>query len=282
MARGPKKHLKLLNAPKAWMLSKMAGIFAPRPSTGPHKLRESIPLTLILRNRLRYALTRREVIMICMRRLVKVDGKVRTDKNYPVGLMDIVHLPTSDEIYRILYDVKGRFILHRITKEEAGFKLCKVTQVSTANKATIGKNPFLNGKSSAIPYIVTHDGRTIRYPDPFIKVNDTVKVDLATGKIVGHLKMENNVLLMVSKGANAGRIGVLTATEHHPGSFEIVHLKDKKDVDFATRLTNVICIGEANRPWISLPRGKGIKIDVIEETKLRQTVPHGANTKKSQ
>ncbi len=40
---------------------------------------------LILRNRLKYALTRRESTMIVMRRLVEIDGKVRTDINYPVG-----------------------------------------------------------------------------------------------------------------------------------------------------------------------------------------------------
>lgn len=55
-ARGPKKHLKRLNAPKAWMLDKLGGVFAPRPSTGPHKLRESLPLVIFLRNRLKYAL----------------------------------------------------------------------------------------------------------------------------------------------------------------------------------------------------------------------------------
>lgn len=58
---------------------------APRPSTGPHKLRECLPLSLVLRNRLRYSLTRRETLMIVMRRSVKVDGKVRTDLNYPAG-----------------------------------------------------------------------------------------------------------------------------------------------------------------------------------------------------
>jgi small subunit ribosomal protein S4e len=36
-----------------------------------------------------------------------------------------------------------------------------------------------------IPYLVTHDARTIRYPDPTIRVNDTVKVDLATGNVLG-------------------------------------------------------------------------------------------------
>lgn len=60
MARGPKHHLKRLNAPKHWMLGKLDGIFAPRPSTGPHRLRECLPLCIILRNRLKYALTNQE------------------------------------------------------------------------------------------------------------------------------------------------------------------------------------------------------------------------------
>lgn len=62
-------------------------IQAPRPSPGPHKLRESLPLTIFLRNRLKYALTGREVTSIVQQRLIKVDGKVRTDNTYPAGFM---------------------------------------------------------------------------------------------------------------------------------------------------------------------------------------------------
>ena len=69
------------------MLNKMGGVWAPHPSCGPHKLRECLPLILIIRNRLKYALTNHEVKMICMQRLVKVDGKVRTDATYPAGFM---------------------------------------------------------------------------------------------------------------------------------------------------------------------------------------------------
>ena len=87
MARGPKKHLKRLAAPKHWMLDKMTGTWAPRPSAGPHKLRECLPLIVFLRNRLKYALTKREVTSIVMQRLVKIDNKVRTDANYPAGFM---------------------------------------------------------------------------------------------------------------------------------------------------------------------------------------------------
>jgi small subunit ribosomal protein S4e len=69
------------------MLDKLGGVFAPRPSTGPHKLRESLPLVIFLRNRLKFALTGQEVKKILMQRLIKVDGKVRTDNNYPTGFM---------------------------------------------------------------------------------------------------------------------------------------------------------------------------------------------------
>ena len=49
-----------------------------------------MPLILILRNRLKYALVYREVIAILMQRHVLVDGKVRTDKTYPTGFMGML------------------------------------------------------------------------------------------------------------------------------------------------------------------------------------------------
>jgi len=269
MARGPKKHLKRLNAPNHWMLAKLGGIYAPRPSQGPHKLRECLPLVLILRNRLKYALTRRETIMIAMRRLVRVDGKVRADINYPTGFMDVIHIDKTNETFRLLYDVKGRFVLHKITDKEASYKLCRVQQLSTAKKATIGRNPFNTGSRAAIPYVVTHDGRTIRYPDPLIKVNDTVKVDLATGKIVDFVKFEVGNICTVTRGANAGRVGLVTNVEKHDGSHSIVHIKDRSDHQFATRLENVFILGKNTQPGISLPKDKGVKITILEERAQR-------------
>lgn len=280
MARGPKRHLKRLNAPKAWALGKMGGKWAPRPSTGPHKLRESLPLTIALRNRLKYALTRREVGMIVMRRLVEVDGKVRTDLNFPAGLMDVVRIHKTAEAFRVLYDVKGRFVLHELKdQKEAAMKLVRVNNVSKAKKATIGHNPFQTGQPGTIPYIVTHDGRTIRYPDPLIKKNDTVSIDLKTGKVTGHLKFDIGNLALVTKGANVGRIGVIQSKERHPGNFDIVHLKDKKGVPFATRSSNVFIIGDAEKAWISLPKAKGQKSTILEERTERATAKANAAKK---
>jgi len=265
MARGPKKHLKRLNAPRHWMLDKLGGTWAPRPSTGPHKLRESLPLSLVVRNRLRYALTRREIVIIIMRRQVLIDGKIRTDINYPAGFQDVITIPKTDEQFRLLYDTKGRFVLHRITKEEAAYKLCRVVAVSRGTRSAIGRNPFHSGQAAVIPFLVTHDGRTIRFADPAVHVNDTIKLDIASNKQTDHLKFDVNQLAMITRGANIGRVGTIVSIEKHPGSFDIVHLRDKRNQAFATRLSNVFVIGENNKPWISLPKGKGIKLSVLEE-----------------
>lgn len=157
---------------------------------------------------MKYALTGREVTLIVKQRLVKVDNKVRTDETYPAGFMDVISIEKSGEHFRLLYDVKGRFAIHRITAEEATYKLLKVKKVQLGAKG--------------VPFLVTHDGRTIRYPDPAIKVNDTVKFDLVEQKIVDHVKFEAGNLVMATGGRNMGRSGVIVHRERHLGGFDIV------------------------------------------------------------
>ncbi|CAJ0950379.1 unnamed protein product [Ranitomeya imitator] len=97
-----------------------------------------------------------------------------------------------------------------------------------------------------IPHLVTHDARTIRYPDPLIKVNDSVQINLETGKITEFIK-------------------VITHRELHLGSFDLVHVKDANGNSFATRLSKIFVIGKGNKTWVSLPRGKGIRLTIAEE-----------------
>jgi len=249
--------MKRLATPKHWMLDKLTGVWAPRPSTGPHKLRECLPLILILRNRLKYALTGREVKMILMNRSIKIDGKVRTDTGYPCGYMDVVSISETKEIFRLIYDVKGRFVLHKVKPSEEKFKLCRVVKRAIGNKG--------------IPYIVTHDGRTIRYPDPDIKVSDTLKYNLEEGKITDHYVFQQNHVAMVTGGHNIGRVGHIQKIEKHPGSYDIIHLKDQRDHTFATRKSNVFILGD-DRSAVSLPKKNGMepgtKLTIIEERKI--------------
>jgi len=255
MARGIKKHLKRLYAPSHWMLDKLTGVWAPKPTAGPHKLRECLPLIVLLRNRLKYALNHAEARMITMQRLIKVDGKVRTDMRFPTGFMDVVTIDKTKENFRLLYDTKGRFVVHKIHRDEANYKLLRVNQVTKT--------------SGNIPIIVTHDGRTIRYPDPEIKVNDSVRFDFITGKILDYLKFDTGNFAMISSGNNIGRVGRIQHREKHPGTFEIIHLKDEQGHHFATRLANVTVIGDKQKAWVSLPKGNGIKLSNTEDRALR-------------
>lgn len=64
------------------------------------------------------------------------------------------------------------------------YKLCRVNRLMVGPKG--------------VPFLVTHDGRTIRYHDPLIKVNDTVMVDLATGKIKDFIKFDSGRYFFLS------------------------------------------------------------------------------------
>merc|ERR1711865_883513 len=136
--KGQRKSLKRVAAPKMWYLGKLKGVYSTRPAPGPHKLRECIPLNVILQQRLKYALNRQDSLKICKDRegMIKVDGKVRREHRFPLGQMDVLTIDKTNEPIRI--DAK-----------EASFKLCKVV------KKYIGKNK--------VPYVVTHDGRSIRF-----------------------------------------------------------------------------------------------------------------------
>jgi small subunit ribosomal protein S4e len=102
------------------------------------------------------------------------------------------------------------------------FKLCKVKKVMVGPKG--------------VPMLVTHDARTIRYPDPHVKVNDTAVIDITTGKITDYVKFDQGNLCMIIGGRNMGRVGIIGHRERHPGSFDIVHIKDAAGHTFATRL----------------------------------------------
>ena len=45
---------------------------------------------------------------------------------------------------------------------------------------------------------------------------------------------------------------------------------------FATRMGNVFTIGKGNKPWVSLPKGKGIKLSIIEEQRKRDAAAQTA------
>ena len=58
-----------------------------------------------------------------------------------------------------------------------------------------------------VPYLVTSDGRTIRYPDPLVKVNDSILYDLEKGKLKDFIKFDSGkILLIVDKESSLSKL----------------------------------------------------------------------------
>jgi small subunit ribosomal protein S4e len=79
------------------------------------------------------------------------------------------------------------------------------------------------------------------------------------------IKFVNGATVYLTGGNNIGRIGILQSVEKHPGSFDIAHIKDSNGNSFATRVGNIFVIGDGKSPAISLPKGEGLKLTLIEE-----------------
>ena len=141
-------------------------------------------------------------------------------------ILDVISIDRTSEYFRLIYNIKGHFLVHRITPEEAKvrllelylffmfysgthiwvyamklnaavqllwvypfyktilftlidylqYKLCRVTKIFLAPKA--------------VPVLTTHDGRTIRYPNPSLRANDVIQLNIDTGKIMDHIKFD--------------------------------------------------------------------------------------------
>jgi small subunit ribosomal protein S4e len=196
--KGGTGHLKRLPAPGFWPIHRKEFVWAPKPSPGAHKTSSCLPLELVLRDELGQAKTRREVAAILASGKVRVDGRVRQDKNFPVGIMDVVELIDANIAYRIL-PVEGRGLSPvRIPKDEAKFKLCKILRKNTEAKGLV--------------QFGMHDGRnfTVSPSDAEASgysTNDTLRLSVPTQRVLGHIKFEKGNSALVVAGRNLGRTG---------------------------------------------------------------------------
>jgi small subunit ribosomal protein S4e len=193
-----KRHLKRLRSPSFWKLSKKETKWAIKPAAGPHKLFESIPLSIILRDILNFADTAKESRSILKMRDVLVDGKPRDDPKYPVGLMDIVVIPKLKKHYRMVPTQKGMELIE-ISAEEAKRKLYRIRD----------KTLVRGGKSQ----LNLHDGVNMLVDTKDAKAysaGDSIVVEVKANsekKIVDHYKLEKGAFAVIQKGKNAGMSG---------------------------------------------------------------------------
>jgi len=190
--------------PAYWQIPKKHAKWATKPRAGPHKKFESIPLLVIVRDILEMADTREEAKKIINMGEVFVDGKYRKDHKYPVGLMDVVSIPKLKLNYRTVPTYKGLKLIE-IKSTEAKKKICKIV-----NKRSVKKKVIKGKKEGSKIQLNFHDGHNVLVDAKEAKkyeVGDSLLVELPTQKILDHIELEKDALVIVTKGRNIGLTG---------------------------------------------------------------------------
>ncbi len=232
-----KRHLSRLASPKIWPIERKEIKWIAKPRPGPHSMNNSITLNILLQNVLNIAKNTKESRRILNKGNVKVDGIIRKDHKFPTGMMDVVSI--KDDNYRILLDKKGRFILHKISKEESNLKPKKIVKKTTLKKKKI-QITFFDGTNK----IIDKDN---------YKVADTLILDLSKKSVKDHLKLEEGNLAYLLSGKHAGELGIIKRVETNKDLKPNKIFLSKNKESFETLKDYAFVIGKT-KPVISLPQ----------------------------
>ncbi|MCX6643860.1 MAG: 30S ribosomal protein S4e [Candidatus Bathyarchaeota archaeon] len=250
--KGKTARLKRKTAPRFWPIHRKELPWIVKPSSGPHSLQNCLPLTLVLRDILGVAQTRREAKMILAQGKVQVDGKVRRKDDFPVGLMDVISISDMNKYYRLMPSHKG-LVLNPISKEEANFKLVRVEDKTTVKNGMQialhdGSNMLVKVADPKNPKEVTYD------------TFDVLKITYPEKQVALSLKTKEGNLAVITGGKNIGKQGKIVEiekTEAKKRRQALVVVEDAQGVRYQTILDFVFSIGEAE-PLIGLPEASAV------------------------
>jgi small subunit ribosomal protein S4e len=229
-----KLHLKRLNAPKTWPIERKSTKWISRPRPGSQQMHRTLSINTIIKEILKIASTSKEVKVILNKGLIKVDGIVRKDPNFPVSILDVISI--LDDNYRLLINTKSKLFLHPIKKNDASIKPKKI----------IGKK-ILKGNKIQINFM---DGNNILSKDKKLKVSDTIIYENNKEKV--NLKFEKGALIYLVEGKQVGRIGIIKEIQLQKGSQPSKILFQLGKEDHATLKDYAIVIGKT-KPMVDLP-----------------------------
>ena len=246
--KGESGHMKRKPAPKIWPIHRKEDVWTVNPIPGPHSLARSIPLALIVRDMLGYAKTAKEARNIISSGKVLVDGKVRRDERFLVGLMDVISVVDAKKSYRVLPSGKG-LMLYPVNAEEAAFKLCRIEDKTVVKEGKMQLN-LHDGSSSLVAKDALDSLENNEY-----NTLDVVKISVPDREILSYTKLANGAPVMVTGGKNMGKWGKIASIEKKADKKRrdlLVTLNDVNGNQFQTILDFVFILGDTESS-ITLP-----------------------------
>jgi small subunit ribosomal protein S4e len=191
-------HLKRLVAPRSWSIARKERTWTTKPMPGKHSLEGAIPISTILRDYLNVCDNNREAKIIINDGAVMIDQRVVRKPKTPVGLMDVISIPSMKMNLRAMLDKRGRIQFVPIKATEAKWKLLRVEDKTSIK----GDKTQLN----------LHDGTNILSKEK-IKTGDVIQVSLPNLKIKKVLQLKKGAQALITGGAHVGSISKVTGQE---------------------------------------------------------------------
>ncbi|MFX0169873.1 MAG: 30S ribosomal protein S4e [Candidatus Hodarchaeota archaeon] len=242
MVKGHRRHLKRLASPGHWQIKRKVHPFTIRANPGAHALHEGLPLGVVVRDMLNLTETLNETRRVISQGHVKVDGKIRKDYKFTVGLMDVIEIPAAKTRLRVIPNSSHHLQLIPIPQKEQNIKPCKITGKNTVKKGNL--------------QLHLHDGRTIllQVDDPKTKpkheyrTGDTLFIKLPDQSIQQHIPLKEGITAVITGGDHTGFVGKLVKID--PDN-RLGTLQGKDDKTILTAIRYVFPIGE-DTPQIKL------------------------------
>ncbi len=237
--KGKTGRLKRKPAPDFWPIHKKEFTWVVKPACGPHTLDNCLSLTLVLREVLGVAKTKKEAGMILSSGKVMVNGKVRRKADFPVGLMDVISVPDLNQFYRVLPSDKG-LSLNPISQNDAGFRLSRVEDKVTVSKGV--QISLHDGSNLLVKVADPRNPSEVRY-----ETFDVLRLSLPDKEVTDVLKTKVGNIAVITGGKNIGKMGKIVEiekTEAKKRRQALAVIEDANGAKYQTVLDYVFSLGE--------------------------------------
>jgi len=217
-------HLKRLNAPDSWRITKKTTTFIAKTAPGPHNA-NAMPIAVWLRDTMGFARTAKEVKQILKQKDVFINGRPCRDPKLGIGIFDIIALPRIGKYYRMLRDVKGRHKSVEIDAEAAQSRLCKIDNKTIISGGRVQLNLRYGANILA---------------DNTYKPNDSIVISLKPEdrfKILDHFPFATGNMAMIIGGQHSGKVARIVEIVKTPGS--VSNRITLEDVETKTRFDTI-------------------------------------------
>src|SRR5215475_12533284 len=138
--KGGDARLKRQMAPAFWKIHRKQSRFVVKVKPGRHSKASAYSLGIALRDILKVSNTLHEAKKIIKSKKVKVDGKICTDINAAIRLMDVLEFVPTGQAYRFVPNNSEVLTPIAVPEEEKSLKIVKVLRKVTTkgNKTQYG------------------------------------------------------------------------------------------------------------------------------------------------